>query len=199
MPEEEKWNEISVANEDKFSLEELKFILSQSEKFLKQTFDTSTTIVTRSTILLSIFVTLFVSDFAYIVNQLSTHNIDFSLLPTSIIMLFYFFYLAFRTINNIKSHDYKSIGDDPKDLLHDHFPYTKAEEKEREKYYYRFVIKDYKIRLDHNNKMNKKRWAIYNTTLRHIQYMPLVLMITYLLSFLANIWYYHICTNCHAI
>lgn len=193
---ESKWNELSKSNEDKFTISELKFIFSEAEKFLKQTFDISTTIVTRSTIFLSTFITLIVTDIAYLLNEFKSEEIDIPICATALIMLIYLTYLSFMTFNNVKSHNYKSTGCDPKDLLHDHFLYTKSKDEEREKYYYFFVIKDYKNRIDHNNSVNTNRWRIYNKTIKHLLFMPVVLIAIYLL---ACVWLNYICADCYAI
>jgi hypothetical protein len=126
---------------------------------------------------------------------------DYNILFTASALLLYFVFLASKAINNIKSYDYDSIGNDPKDLLHDYFPRTENDEKEREKLYYHDTIKKMKNRIDHNNGLNKIRWANYNKILWHIQYSMLpVIILSYTLSYLlAYLWFNYVSTNPHAI
>src|SRR4051794_6448256 len=109
-----------VENKEKLTKEDAKFLFEQAEKFLKDTVETSNTIVTRTNTLITILAGSLVAFMGYIISRLHDNNMD-SQLITAAFGTLYLYVLIFYSFENTKPKTYLIPGSLPKDLFVDAF------------------------------------------------------------------------------
>lgn len=184
-------------HEEKLSLDEVKFILGQGEKVLKEVLSSSDLIISRTTSLITVIVGALTLLVGYAVNTWAKNKILDELIVAAIIGIAYSLFLLYYFHLNIKGRQYFHIGTQPSALLVDSFfdPYFDLEkkEKEREKEFYLTEIIACQTKISENLKLNEKRWKVFNRSLRGVVFLPLVLILAYLICFVA---YHHDFSKC---
>ena len=169
--------EFDSKNHDKSSLSELQFIFSQAERHLKETVETSNSIVTRSVVLLSLCVGFIVPLIGYVVSTYTALWQLNTLFFTCIGIISYLTYILIKLRFNIKGHGYFTLGSQPVDLLHDWFYYTYPNEKKREIMILIREIKSYQRRMKANKDVNEDRWKVFTHCLNCIAWLPVFIMV----------------------
>lgn len=185
-----KWA-VKAEYENKLTLADVKFILEQAEKHLKETTAVSTLIVSRATTLITISAGLLSGLVGYSINRWQSNQQMDALLITAILSIGYLFWVIYTLYVNIKGQDYCEVGSEPKSLVADSFfdPYfdstdeitRKEKDEERTREFYLCEINSYQERIECNKRINKVRWVKFNRSLWCIIYTPLFLAITYFL------------------
>ena len=178
MENQEKWHCLTSGNELKFEKDALKFIFSEAQTLVKQTFDTSNIIASRSTTILGVLITIFTFSFGITINQLSSIKPNIPLFFTGLLLVIYISILIIYLLKNIKRHDYYSAGEQPKELFNDFFTYEKEGENTTNALY-DYSIKKYQKKFDENNAINNRRWKRYNRVLIGVVSIPLLLLLLY--------------------
>jgi hypothetical protein len=168
-----------IANKQKLTVEDAKFIFEQSEKVLKDSIETSGTIVIRVNTIIAIIVAVIVGLTSYVVSEWKKSCSFDNVLITSSIGLFYFYVLGFFAVRSIYPSTYFTIGSSPKDLFSDSFFLEVVPHKSRIIRYYVSEIENYQFRVERNNYLNGKRWALYKRTLWALLAAPIVFFLTY--------------------
>jgi len=174
-----KWSG-SILNKQKLNVEDAKFIFEQSEKYLKDSIETSSTIVVRVNTVITIIVAVVIGLSSYIVNKWENQSTGFNnILITSSIGLLYFYVLGFFAVRNVYPSPYFPIGSLPKDLFSDDFFLNEVPNEDRIIRYYVSEIENYQFRIERNNYKNGDRWALYKRTLWLLLTAPIVFFLTY--------------------
>lgn len=175
--------QISEVNKAAIDKDSAKFIFEQAEKQLKQSIEISTTIVTRTTILLSVTVGILSSILAYAFKRLFETNVHDILFQTSALTSLYLLILVAYIVINIKGVPYKDLGSIPKALLHDHFFSSNLTAENRITYYYISEAENYQERIDTNILINTIRWRKFHQAIYAIYFLPIFSIIVYLISY----------------
>lgn len=167
---------LSPENENKASLNELKFILEHSEKQLKESIDSADSVLNRSTVLLSVLMGVIISTTGLLIDKLTLSPFSVSIFLT----LLYSAFLLYNLRVNILGHDYRTTGREPCYLLHDYYFATYPSDEIREKKILLESIDVYQLSITNNNTINKKRWDVFTKTLYRSLYIPIVFLAPYI-------------------
>ena len=173
---------ITKENQEKLSLEDVKFSFEQAEKLLKKSADISSIVVTRTVILLSVAIGILLSIIGFLLKQ----HIDLKYFGIVEFVgegiSIYLFIWVLLTVQNIKGTGYDDIGSQPKDLIHDHYILTYPDDKDKRLiYYYLSQVDDYQDRIDKNYGINDKRWKQFRLSLWGIVSIPFLAVILFAL------------------
>lgn len=188
-------------HEEKLSLDEVKFILGQGEKVLKEVLSSSDLIISRTTSLITVTVGALTLLVGFAIKTWNDNHQQFNeLIGASLIGVLYSLFLLYFLHLNLKGRGYFHSGTPPSALLVDSFfdPYfdlkEKVEAREREKELYLTEIIACQTKISKNVQLNEKRWRIFNRSLKGVVFLPLVLILAYLICFVA---YHYDFSKCH--
>jgi hypothetical protein len=167
-----------VENKMKLTREDAKFFFEQSEKFLKDTVETSNIIVTRTNTLITLIAGSLVALFGYVVARLISKQFD-TLTITAIIAIVYLYLLTFYSFENTKPKTYLIPGSLPKDLFVDPFFVEGIKDENRIIHPYISEMENYQFKIEKNAELNRIRWKRYENILKAILALPLVLPLGY--------------------
>jgi hypothetical protein len=163
MPKESPFT-FDKENEGLVTDEELQFIFNQSEKLLIETVGSGESVLSRSIILLSILLAIATSEIGYILTVITTEPTPSKMLATVTVLLIYTLFALYKLSFNLFGKQYKLIGSQPKDYLHNWY-YKNKFEKLRIKAMMIAEIRSYQDRIDINNGVNKIRWNCFEFAL----------------------------------
>ena len=178
-----KWHG-AIANKQKLTVEDAKFIFEQSEKYLKDSIDTSAIILARVNTIVAIIAAIIIGLTSYIVSEYrKTCDFD-NVLITSTIGVIYFYILGYFAARNILPNLYFPVGSLPKDLFEDAFFQDAIPKEQRIIQYYVNEFENYQFRIGRNNYINGERWTLYKRTLLGLLFAPIVLFAAYGILFI---------------
>lgn len=109
-------------------------------------------------------------------------NIDFDHLTfIGIAAAVYLFILVLLAFENIKQTSYLAPGSAPRDLLTDAVFNPAISKEEQIIQLYINEYENYQFRIEKNNETNKRRWRRYDSILRALLFLPIGMLIIYLL------------------
>lgn|GEM_PF-1412910 len=161
--------------------EDVKFIFEQAEKMLKDSIDTSNIIAARTNTLITIITGSLIAFISYVITRLK--NTDFDHLAfIGIAATAYLFVLAFLAFENTKQTSYLAPGSAPRDLLTNTIFDQAISKEERIIHLYISEYENYQFRIEKNTELNKKRWKRYDSILQALLFLPIGMLIIYLLT-----------------
>lgn len=174
---ERRWP-LTPDEEDKTTLEDLKFVFSQSEKALIDLIQIGDQVVSRSYNLITL-----ISGVASVFAGFCINKTDKSdaLFMCSVLGFLYALTILFFLYKVIKGHKYKSVGSAPRNLLDKKFysEYYDSKRDERIKNLYITEINSYQNRIQDNELQNDKRWHNFDSAIKMIILLPILLMALY--------------------
>ncbi len=171
----------NIENKRKVTKEDVKFIFDQAEKQLKDSIDTSQLIITRTNTFIAVLTTGLITLVGFAIGRIDTKSYIDTLSITSIGGSIYIFCSLLYISKNIRSVNYKILGSEPKALFVDSFFTDTKPSDERIKFLYLSEIEDYQNRIDQNKGVNEKRWKIYDNTVWLTLFIPIFILLFYLL------------------
>jgi hypothetical protein len=168
---------ITAENQDKYTLDELKFIYELSEKKLKET-DNSNSIVSRTTTLLGIVSTILVALIIYLGSNLS---VNFFQNKNSLIALFaliYFLSFGFLLTFNIRGIKYQVVGEEPQIFMRNDF-FSAADDNTRKKWLYITELNRQQQKIKFNKGINNLCWQRYRFSIYGLLLTPIILGIAF--------------------
>ena len=175
--------------EVKLSVENAKFAFDQAEKLLKEEMEISDQVVSRSYNLIAL-VSGLVSVFAgYCINSLDKMD---DLFLCSSIGFVYSLFILYHLYKSVKGMAYDGIGSLPSELINDKFflPYYDKDDRFRQRDFYIDEITSYQNRILKNRKQNEQRWDNFNDAIRYIIFMPIGLIVLYLIIAILSVGYH---------
>ncbi len=157
---------------DKLKEADAKFIFDQAEKQLKDVLETSSVIVSRTATLITITIGLTVALLGFVFNRMNANSFcDHQIIAASCGII-YLYGICFYLRENIKGHEYATIGDEPKSLGIDYFFNEKIKDEQRIIEYYYACSANYQTRIRNGKETNNKRWGIYDRSLLLLIFLP---------------------------
>ncbi len=158
--------------------EEGKFILDHAEKVLKDTVDTNSLIVTRTTTLITLASTITIALIGFVISR---HDLKGKLdkeIMTSLAAIIYLLWVNRDLFKLVLPRAYYSTGAFPrkfftKEIFDQH-------KDNRLKVIYATEIQECQKRMVKNSQENESKWKLYETALRRMVYLPGVVIIFYL-------------------
>jgi len=172
-----------IEHKKKLTKDDAKFLFDQAEKLLKDTLETSETIVNRTNTLLTLISASLLAVIGYIISRLGGTSTNDNLLITAIIGAVYLYILALSCFENTKPKSYLIAGTLPKDLFVASFFEASIPDEERIIRFYANEIDNYQFKIEVNAKLNTIRWRKYKNILRGLLWLPIVLTLLSLLIF----------------
>lgn len=171
----------NVIHKAMLTKEDAKFIFEQAEKMLKDSVETSNIIAARTNTLITIITGSLIAFISYLITRLKNAEFD-TLIFIGIMGTVYLFVLVFFAFENTKHTAYLAPGSSPKNLLADAIFSPTIPPEDRIIHLYISEYENYQFRIDRNNKMNKKRWKMYDNILQALLLLPVAMLIIYLLT-----------------
>lgn len=171
----------SEKSEKEITILELQFIFSQAEKLLIESIGSGESVLTRTTILISIVIALISSGLGLMISSLNDLLNSANLIASVAIVLVYLGFALQKLYLNFIGKDYKVVGSQPKDLLHNWYFDNYKEEQTRSKAILISEIKEYQERISENNIINRRRWHLFHCSLLITASSPVIFLFCYLL------------------
>lgn len=168
--------QLSDKNKNSASIEELKFIFSQSECLLKETLQNADNVVNRSFILLGFLLGGITPVIGILFN-----NFNKILTPINISLIILAVYIAYiirKIYFNLKGTIYKFTGSQPKDLFHDWYFDNYKIEKDRERQFIIGEIESYQKRITNNSLINDGKWKAFDECMVCSIFIPIVFAVS---------------------
>lgn len=181
-PDAPKWQG-NVANKEKLTSDDAKFLFDQAEKFLKDSVENSNLIVTRTSSLITLLAGTLIALIGFVITKFNLKNID-ALTIAAIIGVIYVYILIYNAFENTKPQVYLIAGALPKDLFADAFFIDGIIDEKRIIHFYVSEIENYQFKIEKNNEINKIRWNRYARLLKAIVYLPLILAAAYIICWI---------------
>ena len=163
-----------VAN---MTAEEGKFILDHAEKVLKDTVDTHTLIVTRTTTLITIASTITVAMIGFVINRYDVKGKIDKEAVTGLITIAYLMWINWHLVNLVLPKPFFVPGSQPKHFFRNEI--FDQHKDNRLKIIYANEIQEYQMRMNENMQKNETKWALYKKSLLRVVFTPIVLIISY--------------------
>ncbi|GAB3908135.1 hypothetical protein [Mucilaginibacter boryungensis] len=166
---------------DEITLEEAKFVYDQAIIRFDNTIEISKIIVDRSNILLSVVIGIIIGLVTYSIDRGDKNNYDNIFFTTTISTLYYFYMAVNNLIVNIKPFEYTMPGTAPNQYISDHF-YKKEYNNSDKRLmgFYLTELKSLQYKSHYNNKLNKKRWLIYEESLKLLLCSPIIVALIFI-------------------
>jgi len=172
----------AVNEKEKLTKDDAKFIFEQAEKFLKDSVESSETIVSRMNTLITIISGSLIALIGYIITK-EVRNCSFDkTLIAPYFSLAYLYILAWLSFNNYKPRDYVLPGSLPEDLFNPSFFHEDIPREDRIIRYYVNEIENYQAKIEANSEINNQRWGRYTFIAKLLVALPLFLLVIYLFT-----------------
>lgn len=181
-PDAPKWQG-NVANKEKLTSDDAKFLFDQAEKFLKDSVENSNLIVSRTSSLITLLAGTLIALIGFVISKFNLKSID-ALTIAAIIGVIYVYILIYNAFENTKPQVYLIPGALPKDLFADAFFIDGITDEKRIIHFYVSEIENYQFKIEKNNEINKIRWNRYARLLKAIVYLPLILAVAYFIGWI---------------
>jgi hypothetical protein len=181
-PDAPKWQG-NVANKEKLTSDDAKFLFDQAEKFLKDSVENSNLIVTRTSSLITLLAGTLIALIGFVISKFNLKSID-ALTIAAIIGVIYVYILIYNAFENTKPQVYLIPGALPKDLFADAFFIDGITDEKRITHFYVSEIENYQFKIEKNNEISKIRWNRYARLLKAIVYLPLILATAYFIGWI---------------
>jgi uncharacterized membrane protein YbhN (UPF0104 family) len=180
----------NVANKEKLTTDDAKFLFDQAEKFLKDSVENSNLIVTRTSSLVTLLVGSLIALIGYVISKFNLQRFD-ALTITAMIGMVYVYILVYYAFENTKPRVYLIPGALPKDLFADAFFVEGIENEKRIIHFYISETENYQFKIEKNNELNKIRWKRYANLLKATVLSPLVLAAAYFITWFLLLYQSH--------
>ena len=169
-----RWEVPEDVDQDKVSLESLKFIFEQSENFLNDSIVNSTSISAKTNFLLTLLAGLLVGIMGYIFNCLHNKITD-TYFFSAFFAEIYLYAVTIYTAFNFSPKGYYISGSEPKALFNKEIFSKEDSVDENDRFLIKNEIESYQERISKNEKLNNKRWNHYTNGLWAIILLPVVM------------------------
>jgi hypothetical protein len=185
VPKKEKapkpeWR-LTPENEKKLEDVDVEFAFEQAEKQLSGTVDEANVLITRTSILLGVYIGFETSIAGFIIREINSEVINYNFLIVAILA---FIYLGIYTINllkNFKGHKYATSGSEPIYILDEYYVLSFTDKEKRKVAFYLNEIRAYQFRIEKNKETNLIRWGTFEQSLKQLVYFPFLLAIVFII------------------
>lgn len=174
----------TVKNSDTSTLDQLKFIFSQSEKRLEDSHKTFDATTNKTITLITLTVAIFSTLTTYFFLQNDINGVFNEKLFTVLLLSLYSFFILLLLIRNILPYSYQPSGTKPNELLNINFYSYLGENKDdvilKDMYYSELV--NYDFRITHNFSINEPRLERIRVSIQLLAIFPFIGLIIYLIT-----------------
>lgn len=187
MKKEESEFKLTEVQENKLTLEELKFVFSESDKLLME-FNRNAEILTkRAAFIFSAVIASMMALLTFSFDRFSELSGLDGFVATAVLAVAYLGYTAYLIMPVLKGEKYHHVGATPESLLtEDMFStFYDGEKGERERSLYLAMLYSHSKTIAHNRDLNETRWKRIDTSIAFIWVLPFLMIgIYYFSSFL---------------